>query len=53
MVKMKYIEFSGAEHEVEVKPGTSLMEAARMNNVAGYPGRLRGCLRLCYLPCHG
>ncbi|MCY4426375.1 MAG: 2Fe-2S iron-sulfur cluster-binding protein [Halieaceae bacterium] len=50
MVKMKYIEFSGAEHVVEVKPGTSLMEAARMNNV---PGILADCGGACACAtCH-
>jgi 2Fe-2S ferredoxin len=35
MAKIKYIEFDGREHEVEVKPGLSVMEGAVKNNVPG------------------
>jgi 2Fe-2S ferredoxin len=35
MAKITYIEFSGAEHAVEVAPGVSLMQGAKSNNVPG------------------
>ena len=35
MAKITYIEFSGAEHAVDVKPGMSVMEGAVKNNVPG------------------
>ena len=35
MPKITYIEFSGAEHVVDVKPGLSVMEGAIRNNVPG------------------
>ena len=35
MAKIKYVEFDGREHEVEVKPGLSVMEGAVKNNVPG------------------
>lgn len=35
MPKIKYIEFDGREHEVEVKGGLSVMEGAIKNNVPG------------------
>ena len=35
MVKIVYIEFSGARHEVDVEPGLTVMEGARNNNVPG------------------
>jgi 2Fe-2S ferredoxin len=35
MAKIKYIEFDGREHEVEVKAGLSVMEGAVKNNVPG------------------
>jgi len=35
MARIKYIEFDGREHEVEVKPGLSVMEGAVKNNVPG------------------
>ena len=50
MINVTYIEFSGAEHKVEAKPGLSLMEAARMNNV---PGILADCGGACACAtCH-
>ncbi len=50
MINVKYIEFSGAEHEVTASPGVSLMEAARMNNV---PGILADCGGACACAtCH-
>ncbi len=50
MINVTYIEFSGAEHLVEAKPGLSLMEAARMNNV---PGILADCGGACACAtCH-
>lgn len=50
MINVKYIEFSGTEHQVEAKPGTSLMETARMNNV---PGILADCGGACACAtCH-
>jgi len=35
MAKITYIEFDGAEHVVDVKPGLSVMEGAVRNNVPG------------------
>ncbi len=35
MAKITYIEFSGAEHVVDVKPGLTVMEGAVKNNVPG------------------
>ncbi|MEM8591709.1 MAG: 2Fe-2S iron-sulfur cluster-binding protein [Pseudomonadota bacterium] len=35
MAKIVYVEPSGAEHEVDVAPGRTLMEGARSGNVPG------------------
>ncbi|GAA0380622.1 2Fe-2S iron-sulfur cluster-binding protein [Brevundimonas sp. BH3] len=35
MAKIKYIEFDGREHEIEVKNGLSVMEGAVRHNVPG------------------
>ncbi len=35
MAKITYIEFSGAEHAVDVKPGLTVMEGAVKNDVPG------------------
>lgn len=35
MAKIKYIEFDGCEHEIEVKNGLSVMEGAVRHNVPG------------------
>ena len=35
MAKITYIEFNGAEHVVDVKPGLSVMEGAVKNNIPG------------------
>jgi 2Fe-2S ferredoxin len=35
MAKITYIEFDGAEHTVDVKPGLSVMEGAMKNGVPG------------------
>ncbi len=35
MAKITYIEFSGEEHVVDVKPGLSVMEGAVKNNIPG------------------
>ncbi|HEY8573289.1 2Fe-2S iron-sulfur cluster-binding protein [Phenylobacterium sp.] len=35
MAKITYIEFDGTEHQVEVKPGLSVMEGAVKNNIPG------------------
>lgn len=35
MAKIKYIEFSGKEHLIDVDPGFSVMEGAIRNNVRG------------------
>ena len=35
MVKLTYVEASGAEHVVDAKPGQSVMESAVKNNVPG------------------
>jgi len=35
MAKITYIEFDGRTHVVDVKPGLSVMEGARKNNIPG------------------
>ena len=35
MVKIKYIEFNGKEHVIEVEPGMSVMQGAVKNGVNG------------------
>jgi 2Fe-2S ferredoxin len=35
MAKITYIEFNGATHTVDVKPGMSVMEGAVRNNIPG------------------
>ena len=35
MAKITYIEHNGTRHEVEVKPGMTVMEGARDNNIPG------------------
>ena len=35
MARITYIEHSGAEHIVDVKPGLTVMEGARNNNIPG------------------
>ena len=35
MAKITYIEWNGTRHEVEVRPGMTVMEGARDNNVPG------------------
>lgn len=35
MAKITYIEFNGREHIVDVKPGLSVMEGAKKNNIPG------------------
>jgi 2Fe-2S ferredoxin len=35
MAKITYIEFDGTEHEVDVRPGLSVMEGAVRNNIPG------------------
>ena len=35
MAKVTYIEFNGAEHVLDVKPGLSVMEGAVKNNIPG------------------
>jgi ferredoxin, 2Fe-2S len=35
MAKITYIEFNGAEHTLDIKPGLSVMEGAIKNNVPG------------------
>jgi ferredoxin, 2Fe-2S len=35
MAKITYIEYSGTEHTVDVKPGLSIMEGAVNNNIPG------------------
>lgn len=50
MTKITFIEHSGTAHEVTAKPGLSLMEAARDNNV---PGILAECGGSCSCStCH-
>lgn len=35
MVKITYVEFNGTQHEIDVKPGMTVMEGARDNGVPG------------------
>ena len=35
MAKITYVEFSGTEHNIDVKPGLSVMEGAVKNNIPG------------------
>ena len=35
MAKITYIEWNGTRHEVEVRPGMTVMEGARDNGIAG------------------
>ncbi|MGB8366639.1 MAG: 2Fe-2S iron-sulfur cluster-binding protein [Rhizomicrobium sp.] len=35
MAKITYIEFNGREHVVDIKPGLSVMEGAKTNNIPG------------------
>ena len=35
MAKIKYIEFSGAEHEIDVRSGLTVMEGAIKNKIPG------------------
>jgi 2Fe-2S ferredoxin len=50
MVKIAYVEFNGTRHEVEVKPGLSVMEGAVRNNI---PGILADCGGVCSCAtCH-
>jgi 2Fe-2S ferredoxin len=35
MAKITYIEFDGTEHQVDVRPGLSVMEGAVRNNIPG------------------
>ncbi len=35
MVKITYVEFDGTEHEIDVRPGMSVMEGARDNSIPG------------------
>ena len=35
MAKIKYIEFSGAEHEIDVSSGLTIMEGAIKNKIPG------------------
>src|SRR5450432_4617952 len=42
MVRIRYVEVGGVEHEVEVNPGVTLMEAAVKNGVAAIEGECGG-----------
>ena len=42
MTKITYIEFNGAEHIVNVKPGFTVMEGAVKNNVPGIDAECGG-----------
>ena len=44
MVKLTYVEASGAEHVIEAKPGQSVMESAVKNNVPGIAADCGGSL---------
>ena len=42
MAKITYVEHSGTEHVVDVKPGRTVMEGAVQNNVPGIDGDCGG-----------
>jgi 2Fe-2S ferredoxin len=42
MAKIKFVEFSGKEHDVEISSGTSIMQAALDENVRGIIGDCGG-----------
>jgi len=42
MAKITYIEFNGTPHEVDVKPGLSVMEGAVDNNIPGIEAECGG-----------
>ena len=42
MPRVKYIEFNGTEHQLDVPEGTSVMEAAVDNNIPGIDGDCGG-----------
>ncbi|WP_454648705.1 2Fe-2S iron-sulfur cluster-binding protein [Bradyrhizobium liaoningense] len=50
MVKIRFIEHDGANHDVVVNPGVSLMEAAKRNGVVSIEGECGGA-RAC-ATCH-
>ena len=50
MAKITYIEHNGTVHEIDVKPGMTVMEGARQWR-ARHRCRLRWRLRLFHLPC--
>ena len=52
MVKITYIEFDGAEHHVEVKPGLSVMEGAIRNNVPGIDADCGGACACATCHCY-
>ncbi len=43
MVKLKYIDAAGLEHEVEAEAGETLMQVATANGVSGIDGDCGGC----------
>jgi ferredoxin, 2Fe-2S len=42
MIRIKYVQASGAEHEIEAECGQTVMEAALANNVPGIDGDCGG-----------
>jgi len=42
MPKVKYIEFNGTEHEVELQEGWTLMQGATLNGIEGIDGECGG-----------
>jgi 2Fe-2S ferredoxin len=42
MIKIRYVDQDGSEHDVEAAPGVSLMEAAVKNGVASIEGECGG-----------
>ncbi len=42
MVRIRYVEFGGVEHEVDVVPGMTVMEAAVKNGVVAIEGECGG-----------
>ena len=48
MAKIKYIEFSGAEHEIDVSSGLTVMEGAIKNKIPGIDADCGGACAVSY-----
>lgn len=52
MAKIKYIEFDGREHEIEVKNGLSVMEGAVRHNIPGIDADCGGACACATCHCY-